>query len=242
MKLNVLMERMNLQAAEDDVDEMEDAYDELALLNRAFKENDLGILINKHGDNLNQNDVREIKRKLAGIVRNNPIIDGSEVNRGRDGYEKLRLIGRGVGHGLEFAATGALTAALGSLAVSSAAVPIASVLSGTAAVGTAALAKNQYNIIRSLKATSRLLTALDAYEELKPKVKRRSLFKQFLDFITRKSKDEIKKDTLKRIKKASNKAQRKFEKSIKGFPKYIDFKDSKGNQQQVLIATLFDDL
>ena len=242
MKLNILIERMNVQAAESEVDEMEDAYDELALLNRAFDKNDLGILINKHGDNLNQNDIREIKRKLAKIVRNNPIIDGSEISRGRDGYEKLRLIGRGVGHGLEFTATAALTGALGALAVSSAAVPIASVLSGTAAVGTAALAKNQYNIIRSLKATSRLLTALDAYDDLKPKAKSRSLLKRLFDKLTFKSKDDIKKDTLKRIKKASNKAQRKFEKSMKGFPKYIEYEDSNGDAQKVAVSELFDDL
>lgn len=241
MKLDVLMERMSLKAAEDDLDDMDNAYEELALLNRAFDKNDLGMLINKSGDNLDMNDVREIKRKLASIVRNNPIIDGADVNRGRDGYEKLRLIGRGVGHGLELLATTALTGALGALTVATVGVPIASVLSGTATVGAAALAKHQVSIIGSLKATSRLLGALDAYEDLNPKAKARSFLKRVFDKLTFKSKDEIKKDTIKRIRKASKKAQRRFEKSMRGFPRYIEYHED-GEVKKIAVATLFKDL
>jgi len=241
MKLDVLMERISLSGANDDIDEMDDAYDELALLNLAFKKNDLGILINKQGDNLDMNDVREIKRKLAGIIRSNPIIDGSDVKRGRDGYEKLRLIGRGVGHGLELTATAALTGALGALTVTSVGVPIVSILSGTAAVGAAALAKHQFGILGSLKATSRLIDALDAYEDLNPKARKRSFLKRLVDKLTFKSKDEIKKDTLKQIKNASKKAQRKFEKSMKGFPRYIEYHEG-GEVKKIAVATLFKDL
>lgn len=236
------MERASLNAAEDDLDEMDAAYDELVLLNRAFKKNDLAILIDKSGNSLDMNDVREIKRKLAGIIRNNPIVDGDDIKRGRDGYEKLRLIGRGVGHGLELLATGALTGALGALAVSSAAVPIASVLSGTAAVGVASLAKNQVTIIGGLNATSRLLNALDSYEDLNPKPKSRSFLKRLFDKLTFKSKNEIEKDARKRIKKASKKAQRKFEKSMRGFPRYIDYTDANGDAQKMAVAELFKDI
>lgn len=241
MKLNTLLERASLNAAESDLDAMDDAYGELALLKQAFDKNDLGILINRQGKILKKKDLREIKRKMSSIVRNNPIIDGDDIKRGRDGYEKLRLFGRAVGHGVELLGTAALTGALGALTVSSVSIPILSILSGTATVGVASLAVSQMSILGSLKATSRLLNALDAYEDLNPDYKR-SRFKRFTDWITRKSKKDIEKNVRMKIKKASAKARRTFEKSMRGFPETIKYEDSNGDIQEFPVADLFQDL
>lgn len=241
MRLQQLMERASLNDADGDIDEMDDAYDELALLSHAFKKKDFGILINKQGRNLDKLDIREIKRKLSNIVRNNIILDGGDFNRGRDGWEKMRLLGRTIGHGLEVTALSALTGALGALTVSSVAIPIVSILAGTATVGGAALVKNQATIIGSLRATSRLLSTLDAFENLKPNY-RRSRIKRMLDWVTRKSKRDIEKDVVKQIKIASRKAQHKFEKNMKGFPHYVEYTDSNGDIQEYPTANFFKDL
>lgn len=242
MKLQQLLEYAELNQVEDALDQMADAYDELALLSEAFRKKDFGILINKHGGNLTRLDIREISRKLTDIVRNNVILDGGEFNRGRDGHEKLRLLARSIGQGIRVTALTVVTGALGALTVgTSVSMPIVAYMAGTATVGSAALTISHANMLNSLRLTSRLLTTLDAYENLKPRYNR-SKFRRFLDWITRKSKDDIEKEVLKKIKKASVKAQRKFEKHMRGFPLYVEYTDTNGVLRKYPTAEFFRDL
>ena len=240
----MLMERFagsDVGVLDNTVDEVEQAYDQIALLAKAMREKNFGVIIGKRGK-LVYNDIREIKRELAKLVRNNVLIDGGDVKRGRDGDEKMRLMIRSIGHSLEMLALGATTVALGGLTVATAGTGVGAYISGTAAVGTGAMAVNQAKVIKDLRALNRMLTIVDQYAELRPKVDTsRGKLKRFWDFMTRKSPEAIERAAESKIKAATRKQQMKMQKLLKGFPKYVKYYDEDGEQEYPLVQ-LFDNI
>lgn len=240
MKLHELFESQEdaaLRKADEEIDELEEAYEEIALLKEVFDAKDFGVLIGKKGRMFSINDIREIKRKLSDIIRNNPIIDGDEVSRGRDGDEKLRLLAQSIKHGFELTVLGSLTGLLSTLAVTTG--PIGAVFAGAGALLTGGLTKHQYTTMKSLSTLSKLMNIVDSYGDLNPKSVKRSGIKKFMDFLMRKSPKEIEKEMERKVKRESEKAQRKFQKQLRGFPKYVKYKD--GNEiKEYPVANLFD--
>lgn len=239
MKVYELFERQDdtaLKKADEQIDTLEAAYDEIALLRQVFKKKDFGVLIGKKGRMLSLGEIREIKRKLSNIIRNNPLIDGQEVSRGRDGEEKMKLLVKSLHHRTELAVTSILTVLLSAAAITSG--PIGASLWGAGAVVSGALAKKQYSTVKSVKSLSRLMNLVDSYGELTPNSVKRSGVKKFMDFIMRKTPKEIEKDMERKLRKETNKAKRKMEKDLRGFPMFINYKD--GNEvKEYPVVNLF---
>lgn len=222
--------------------EIEEAYEQIALLAKAFKEKNFGVLIGKRGK-LSYSDIREIKRELANIVRGNVLIDGQDVKRGRDGDEKLRLMVKSIGHTLEMLGLGAASVFAGAATVATAGTGIGAYLTGAAAVGAGALAVNQAKLIKDLRALNKLLTLIDQFADLKPKVDTsRGKLRRFWDWMQRKTPDEIENEAEKKVRKAARKAQMKMEKSLRGFPKYVKYYDDDGDEAEYPLVQLFDNL
>lgn len=251
MKIKQLNERFSsdydaspdTRRMEDEVDEMESAYAEIALLNQAFEEKNFGVLIGKRGM-LTDTDLREIKRKLSNIVRNNPIIDSSEVKRGRDGDESLHLLARTIGHGLEATGLAAISAGLAAVAVMTAPTVVGT---GLASVGSALSAmgvKHQLNLIQSLQSLSKTLELVQTYEKLdvKPVRTSPSTIKKVTNWFLRKDEKDIRREAIKRVKKSSKKAQMKMQKNLRGFPKYVEYKERDGEIKQYPIINFFDNI
>lgn len=236
MKISDLNEDFREENAQED--RLEEAYEQIALLKDAFDRNNFGVLIGKTGM-LDYTDIREIKRKLASIIRNNPLIDEHEVSRGRDGYEGLRLSFRKMGHRAELLALSAAFAGLTGLAVISTPTVVGTVISGTGAAAAGLGALHQANIIGSLNTLSRVLDLTDNYGHLNPKEKP-SKFDRILNTLLRKKPKQIEKEAKNRIKQASKKAQAKMEKSLKGLPSVIEYKDRTGEIKHYPTANLFD--
>ena len=236
MKISDLQEGFREDSAQEE--RLEEAYEEIALLKDAFDRGNFGILIGKTGM-LNYTDIREIKRKIAGIIRSNPLIDEDEVSRGRDGFEGMRVSLRKFGHRAELLALGAAFVGLSGIAAVSTPTVIGTVVAGTGAALTGAAAIHQSNIIGSLNTLSRVLDLADKYGELSPREKP-SKFRRILNTLLRKKPAQIEKEARSRIKQAAKKAQQKMEKSLKGLPEFIEYKDRTGEIKQFPTANLFD--
>jgi hypothetical protein len=235
MKISDLIEENHTDTVEER--RLEEAYLEIALLKDAFDQDNFGILIGKRGM-LSYNDIREIKRKLSSIIRNNPLIDEGEVSRGRDGDEGFKLGLRKLGHRSELLALSAISAGLAGLAVISTPTVVGTVIAGSASAATGLAAINQSNIIGSMNTLSRVLDLADNYGELSPKEKP-SKFRRILNVLLRKKPDQIEKEAIERIKKSSKKAQRKMEKSLKGISKFVEYKDRTGEIKRYPTSQLF---
>jgi hypothetical protein len=222
-------------------DEMEEGYEQIAVLADAMRKKDFGVLIGKRGK-LTYSDIREIKRELAKIIRSNPLIDGDAIKRGRDGKEKMRLMIRSLAHGVETVALMGIAAGLGGVAVGTSLTGVGAVAAGAGAAGAGALAINQVQTIRNLKELSKLLSIVDQYAELKPKVNTsRSGIRRVFDFIMGKSKKDIERRAEAKVKKATRKQRVKMEKMLKGFPKFIEYYDD-GEMKEYPLVQLFDNL
>lgn len=227
-----------LSQMEREQDKLEEAWIQLSYLKEAMDTGDFGILIGKHGQQLTHRDILLIKREIAGIIADNALLDGQDIQNRRDGDEKLRLLGRSIQTGLEASVMGLLTGALGFLATVSG--PVGAVLSGAAAIGAAGMTKYQLDMLSSLRSTSRLIDIVDSYRTLTPKRKRRSKVRRFFDKLLRKSPAQIRKETELTTKRAALKARKEFDNLTKGLPQNIEFIDNNGVKRLYPIEELFD--
>jgi hypothetical protein len=222
--------------------EIEEAYEQIALLAKAFKEKNFGVLIGKRGK-LSYSDIREIKRELASIVRGNVLIDGQDVKRGRDGDEKLRLMVLSIKHTLEMLGLGAAAVFAGAATATTAGTGAGAIVGTALTAATGALAVNQAKLIKDLRALNRLLNLIEQFADLKPKVDTsRGRLKRFWDWMQRKTPKEIEDEAEKKVRYAARKAQMKMQKSLRGFPKYIKYYDDEGEEAEYPLVQLFDNL
>lgn len=220
-----------------EVDELIAAYDEIVLIKDALRTGDFGILIGKQSQTLSHSDVFAIKRKISTIIRDNPIIDGDDIKRGRDGKEKVRALGRSIRFGLEsigLAIVSALFIYLSTLV----AVPFAIAL-GNIAVLTGLASVEQARMVLRLKALAKLVDIVDAYGNLKPHY-RISGFKRIFNVFMRRTPEEIEKSSRASIKKSSKKAKAQFDRLTKNLPDFIEYQDNEGNIQEYPLEKLFD--
>lgn len=233
------------EALEDDYQEikkMDESYDQLDRLMRAMDKGDLGILIDKENRNLDLNDIYKIRRELKTILNDNVFLE-SGGSRHENGHDTLKLMGRRIGHGVELFGDEALAGLFVSLGVASLSNPITGLI-GTAAAGAAAglagaSVKHQNHILKDLKVAATLIKVCDLLEQQRvTHIPHRGLLRKIMDKLERKSPEQIRNETKKRIKKASMKAEHKFDKLIRNLPKQIEYTDD-GQKRTITIEEVF---
>lgn len=218
-------------------DKMEEAWEQLAYLHEALETGDFGILIGKPNSKLTHHDIMLIKREIAGIIADNAVLDGQDIQNRRDGLERIRVLGRSIQAGLEASALG--TIAVGLTALGGITGPVGAALSAVGAIGSVTLAKTQLDMLSSLRSTARLLDIVDSFKALNPKKRKRGLIRRFFDKLLMKTPAQIRKEVEMDTKRAAQKARRDFEKAIKDLPRNIEYIDNNGKKRYYPIEELF---
>lgn len=237
MKVHELFESASLDAAEQNLDRLDSAYEDIFLIKEAMDTGNFGILIGKKG-NLNESDLRKIKKRIRTIIRDNPLLDGNDIRNGRDGKEKLRLLARSAAHGFETTALAAATTALGVLAVTTG--PLGAIIAGTGAVAAGLLTGKQLKYTQAFRQTARMINIVDTYSKMNDRTAgKRSRFKRIMDWLSRKPAYEIERESEQRIKAAAHNAMNEFEQSIRNLPDTIAYRTHEGDIAYLPIEELF---
>lgn len=232
----------------DETDDLEAAYDELSTLTAAMESGNFGLLIGKRGGRLDHNDILEIRREIADIFRNNRLFSGENIYRGKDGWERLRLVPQAIESSLNEWGSYAISAALAWTSIGFfasaglATLPIIGLIGG-AILSVLFLAAGIHNhfIHKSIKTAARVLNILDAYEDMNSnrKVDDRSTIHKFFDWLMRKSPSDIRADAQEKVQDSAKKAAKRFERLTKGLPDYIYYYDQSGDKKQYPTIELF---
>lgn len=230
MKISELYE-----SVDKDVEEIDKAYEEVMLISKAVKSGNFGVLIGKNTGKLTIRDINNIRRRLEQISKYNPLIRGNVSGKGK---ERVSLLWRRFGHGLEGAIMGTATVGLGFVAIATGPVGTVASVIGASATGTSAI--HQARIVSAMNRTSRLIALIDQYEKLQTEPSRnRSILRRIFDVITRKRPWDIEKEIERRVKQAQRKATLKFERDLRRLPHVIEYVDGDGEIQEISLEELF---
>lgn len=220
--------------------EIDEAYKELAILHKAMSTGNFGFLISNSNRQITYQDIPKIRKRLASIIRNNILFDGSDIRNGRDGKEKLRILFHQAGHIFEAVALSALGVILGGALIATG--NVIGIGAGAAAIaGTGALRMGQIKSIAHLRSAAKLIDIVDTRAKLNPSYTP-SAWRRVLNWLSRKKDYQIKREAEDRIKVAARKAEIAFKKAIQGLPEHIEYIDQNGDVAKMSVYDLFEDL
>lgn len=229
------------QRAENYLDSMDDAYEDIILLRDTFRKKDFGILIGKRNKKLDYRDIKQIKIKINDILNNNAIISGVGNRFDTiDGKERMRIFYRQLGHGLELTLTAAIGGALGVVGLTVATGGFGLVAAGIGALIAGISGVKQLNLIRSLSTASRALKIAKQFGKFNKSVTRSVNSKMEARKLGNKSVEDIEYEFNKELKRTKNRTEQEFKRLIGNLPDNVIFKNRDGELETMPTHMLFE--